>query len=538
MDERGLRRPDGGAIRVLVVDDEPTLSDLLSMALRYEGWEVRAAADGSSAVRTAREFRPDAVVLDVMLPDFDGLEVLRRMRGRRAPRCRCCSSPRATPSRTGSPASPRAATTTSPSRSASRSSSRGCAGCCAAPGWRRRGRAPSSSSATSCSTRTATRSAAPTTSSSSPPPSSSCCASSCATPSACCPRPRSSTGCGTTTSAASPTSSSSTSPTCARRSTPGRAPMIHTVRGAGYVLKPGGIAAACRRRRRTRCVRAWSRPSLVLLAVTLSVIGLVDDAGPAPVRLIGRLDARGVRGERPVRRGPDGPARAAGRVPLRAIARRRTFRRPRQGPRHGRRDDPGRPGRATRRVQQPRRQDRRPCPHGTTAAAARGAGRRAPAPTRRPADARRLPDRRDRAACDGTCCHRPARGPAQQTVTQPRRRPSSSSLAITLADRGRDRRRAGAPRAAAPGTGRRHGPAGSARCPLDRGEVELAERVPRRRPAHRGRPGRRRAQPDARPRRRARWRPARTARCGCASSSPTPATSCAPRSPRSAATPS
>src|SRR6266704_3663101 len=47
---------------------------------RYEGWEVRTAADGSSAVRTAREFQPDAVVLDVMLPDFDGLEVLRRLR--------------------------------------------------------------------------------------------------------------------------------------------------------------------------------------------------------------------------------------------------------------------------------------------------------------------------------------------------------------------------------------------------------------------------------------------------------------------------
>jgi two-component system OmpR family response regulator len=76
-----LRRADGTAVRVLVVDDESTLSDLLSMALRYEGWEVRTAADGMSAVRAAREFRPDAVVLDVMLPDFDGLEVLRRMRG-------------------------------------------------------------------------------------------------------------------------------------------------------------------------------------------------------------------------------------------------------------------------------------------------------------------------------------------------------------------------------------------------------------------------------------------------------------------------
>jgi len=76
-----LRRADGGAVRVLVVDDESTLSDLLSMALRYEGWDVRTAADGLSAVRVAREFRPDAVVLDVMLPDFDGLEVLRRLRG-------------------------------------------------------------------------------------------------------------------------------------------------------------------------------------------------------------------------------------------------------------------------------------------------------------------------------------------------------------------------------------------------------------------------------------------------------------------------
>ncbi len=75
-----LRRADGSPIRVLVVDDEATLSDLLSMALRYEGWDVRTAADGGSAVRAAREFRPDAVVLDVMLPDFDGLEVLRRLR--------------------------------------------------------------------------------------------------------------------------------------------------------------------------------------------------------------------------------------------------------------------------------------------------------------------------------------------------------------------------------------------------------------------------------------------------------------------------
>ncbi len=79
-DRAQLRAPDGRPIRVLVVDDEQTLSELLSLALRYEGWDVRTAANGLSAVAAAREFRPDLVVLDVMLPDIDGLEVLRRVR--------------------------------------------------------------------------------------------------------------------------------------------------------------------------------------------------------------------------------------------------------------------------------------------------------------------------------------------------------------------------------------------------------------------------------------------------------------------------
>jgi two-component system OmpR family response regulator len=75
-----LTRPDGTAIRVLTVDDETSLTELLSMALRYEGWEVSTAASGLAAVKTARELRPDAIVLDMMLPDFDGLEVMRRIR--------------------------------------------------------------------------------------------------------------------------------------------------------------------------------------------------------------------------------------------------------------------------------------------------------------------------------------------------------------------------------------------------------------------------------------------------------------------------
>src|SRR4051794_5581527 len=76
----GIRRADGTPVRVLVVDDESTLTDLLQMALRYEGWEVRTAPDGRTAVSVAREFRPDAVVLDIMLPDIDGLQVLARIR--------------------------------------------------------------------------------------------------------------------------------------------------------------------------------------------------------------------------------------------------------------------------------------------------------------------------------------------------------------------------------------------------------------------------------------------------------------------------
>ena len=75
-----LTRADGSPLRVLVVDDEVNITELLTMALRYEGWQVEAAHTGRKAVAMAQQQRPDAIVLDIMLPDFDGMEVLRRTR--------------------------------------------------------------------------------------------------------------------------------------------------------------------------------------------------------------------------------------------------------------------------------------------------------------------------------------------------------------------------------------------------------------------------------------------------------------------------
>jgi two-component system OmpR family response regulator len=74
------RRADGSPIRALVVDDEAMLTDLVRMAFRFEGWEVKTAAAGHSALQIAREFKPDVIILDIMLPDIDGLSVLSRLR--------------------------------------------------------------------------------------------------------------------------------------------------------------------------------------------------------------------------------------------------------------------------------------------------------------------------------------------------------------------------------------------------------------------------------------------------------------------------
>ena len=95
----GRRTPDA---RLLVVEDEPNILELLSASLRYSGFEVVTAAAGGEAVQAAQRHRPDLIVLDVMLPDMDGFDVIRRLVV--APGSRSCSLPRATRPRTRSAA--------------------------------------------------------------------------------------------------------------------------------------------------------------------------------------------------------------------------------------------------------------------------------------------------------------------------------------------------------------------------------------------------------------------------------------------------
>jgi two-component system, OmpR family, response regulator len=66
--------------RILVVDDEAAITDLVGLALRYEGFEVATAATGRDALGKAAEFAPDLAILDVMLPDYTGIEVCSRLR--------------------------------------------------------------------------------------------------------------------------------------------------------------------------------------------------------------------------------------------------------------------------------------------------------------------------------------------------------------------------------------------------------------------------------------------------------------------------
>jgi two-component system, OmpR family, response regulator len=83
MDQEAAERdPTEQPTRVLVVDDEPSITELVATVLRYEGFQVGVAGNGWDALRQASEFRPDLIVLDVMLPDHDGFEVHRRLRER------------------------------------------------------------------------------------------------------------------------------------------------------------------------------------------------------------------------------------------------------------------------------------------------------------------------------------------------------------------------------------------------------------------------------------------------------------------------
>jgi two-component system, OmpR family, response regulator len=67
------------ALRVLVVDDEPSIVDVVAMALRHHGYEVSTVDTGAAALARVRDWRPHAMVLDVMLPDMEGFEVARRL---------------------------------------------------------------------------------------------------------------------------------------------------------------------------------------------------------------------------------------------------------------------------------------------------------------------------------------------------------------------------------------------------------------------------------------------------------------------------
>lgn len=67
-------------VKVLVVDDEPNIVELLTVSLKFQGFEVRTAQSGVDALTLAREFRPDAFILDVMMPGMDGFELLSKLR--------------------------------------------------------------------------------------------------------------------------------------------------------------------------------------------------------------------------------------------------------------------------------------------------------------------------------------------------------------------------------------------------------------------------------------------------------------------------
>jgi two-component system, OmpR family, response regulator len=83
MADRLMQRTDGSPVRALVVDDEHALADAVRLAFEADGWSVHAVHRGRDVLFAARDFQPDVIVLDVMLPDIDGFQVLDRLRDAR-----------------------------------------------------------------------------------------------------------------------------------------------------------------------------------------------------------------------------------------------------------------------------------------------------------------------------------------------------------------------------------------------------------------------------------------------------------------------
>src|SRR3954449_13579861 len=75
---------DTASHRVLVVDDEPNIVDIISMALRFNGFTISSAGTGADALTQVGEFKPDLVVLDVMLPDMEGFDIAKRLSAERS----------------------------------------------------------------------------------------------------------------------------------------------------------------------------------------------------------------------------------------------------------------------------------------------------------------------------------------------------------------------------------------------------------------------------------------------------------------------
>ena len=222
--------------RVLVVDDEPSIVDAVATSLRYEGFEVEEATTGRAALAIAQERTPDLIVLDVMLPDLDGLEVTRRLRadGMRVP-ILFLTARDALEDKLAGLTIGGDDYVTKPFALAEiiarvRVILRRTAGDDGDDGILRFADLEMDEGAHEVRRAGDARS-------SSRPPSSTCCGTSCSTPARCCPRARSSTTCGTTTSAGEANVVETYVSYLRKKLESTARRCIHTVRLVGYVLR-------------------------------------------------------------------------------------------------------------------------------------------------------------------------------------------------------------------------------------------------------------------------------------------------------------